>query len=129
MARRFLPLLAGAVIALVAVLPATASPRAAQTLTLAVNSDAFKITLTSGSSKVTSVKPGTYTFKLVDKTAIHNVDLLKGSATVKDTKGKPVMTSVSGKESKSVTVKLAKGSYTFHCDPHASTMKGTLKVA
>jgi plastocyanin len=128
MARRFLPLLAGAVIALVAVLPATASPKA-QTLTLAVNSDAFKITLTSGSSKVTSVKPGTYTFKLVDKSGIHNVDLLKGSATMKDTKGKPVMTSVSGKESKTVTVKLAKGSYTFHCDPHASTMKGTLKVA
>jgi plastocyanin len=128
MARRFLPMLAGVVIALVAVLPATASPKA-QTLTLAVNSDAFKITLTSGGSKATSVKPGTYTFKLVDKTAIHNVDLLKGSTTVKDTKGKPVITSVSGKESKSVTVKLAKGSYTFHCDPHASTMKGTLKVA
>jgi plastocyanin len=128
MARRFLPALAVAVVALVAALPATASPKA-QTLTLAVNSDAFKIALTSGGKKVTSVKPGTYTFKLVDKSGIHNVDLLKGSATMKDTKGKAVKTSVSGKESKTVTVKLAKGTYAFHCDPHASTMKGTLKVA
>jgi plastocyanin len=40
-----------------------------------------------------------------------------------------VKTSVSGKQSKTVAVKLAKGSYGFHCDAHASTMKGTLKVA
>jgi plastocyanin len=127
MFRRFLVALAAVLGALVAIFPATAARQAA-TVTLAVSSDAFKITLTQGGKKVTKLAPGTYTFKLVDKTKIHNVDLKKGSTTVNDTKGKPVKTSVSGKVGATVTVKLAKGTYTFVCDPHASTMKGTLTV-
>ncbi len=125
---RMLVALGALVAALVVVLPATGSSDATP-LTLAVNSDAFKITLTQGGKKVTTLKAGTYTFKLVDKSALHNVDLLKGGKKVKDTKGKPVMTAVSAKQTKSVTVKLAKGTYTFQCDPHASAMKGTFTVS
>jgi plastocyanin len=126
-----LVVLAVAVAALVAALPATSGP-SATAVTLAVNSDAFVITLTQGTKKVTKLKPGTYTFKLVDKSTIHNVHLLKGTATVKgkNAKGKSVdvKTPVAGKKTISLKVTLAKGSYSFVCDPHASTMKGTLTV-
>jgi plastocyanin len=125
---RFRLLLALAIAALVGALPATAAPDAT-TVTLAVNSDAFVISLTSNGKKVTKLKPGTYTFKLVDKSGIHDVHLLRGTKTVKDTKGKGVLTSVAGKTTKTVTVKLTKGKNTFVCDPHATSMKGAFTVA
>jgi plastocyanin len=125
---RFRLLVALAIAALVGALPATAAP-GATTVTLAVNSDAFVISLTSNGKKVTKLKPGTYTFKLVDKSGIHDVHLLRGTKTVKDTKGKGVLTTVGGKTTKTVTVKLTKGKNTFVCDPHATTMKGAFTVA
>jgi plastocyanin len=128
MVARFRLLLALAVAALVGALPATAAPDAT-TVTLAVNSDAFVISLTSNGKKVTKLKPGTYTFKLVDKSGIHDVHLLRGTKTVKDTKGKGVLTPVAGKTTKTVTVKLTKGKNTFVCDPHATSMKGAFTVA
>jgi plastocyanin len=128
MARRMLLVPVVAAVALAAILPATAAQQA-QTLTLAVNSDAFKITLTSGGKAVKSLKAGTYTIRLVDKSSIHNVHLLKGKTTVKDSKGKAVKTQVGTKAAKSVTVKLSRGTYKFQCDPHVSTMSGTFKVA
>jgi plastocyanin len=129
MRRRTLVLITAAVAAAVALVAAL--PGSAQTpkpVTLAVASDAFKITLIQGGKKVTKLKPGTYTFKLVDKTAIHNVNLLRGGKTVKDTKGAAVKTSVGGRAAKTVTVKLTKGTYKFQCDPHASSMNGTFTV-
>jgi plastocyanin len=128
MVARFRLLLALVVVALVAAVPATAAPNAT-TLTLAVNSDAFVITLTSNGKKVTKLKPGTYTLKLVDKSAIHDVHLLRGTKTVKDTNGKGVLTSVGAKSTRTVTIKLTKGSNTFVCDPHRSSMKGAFTVA
>jgi plastocyanin len=125
---RFRLLVALAIAALVGALPATAAP-GATTVTLAVNSDAFVISLTSNGKKVTKLKPGTYTFKLVDKSGIHDVHLFRGTKTVKDTKGKGVLTTVGGKTTKTVTVKLTKGKNTFVCDPHATTMKGAFTVA
>jgi plastocyanin len=37
-------------------------------------------------------------------------------------------TSVSGTGTQRITVTLKKGTYTIVCDPHASTMRTTLKV-
>jgi plastocyanin len=75
----------------------------------------FTITLKPG-----SVKAGTYKIVIADKSNIHNFHL-KGSGVNK-------ATSVAGTGTTTWTVKLKKGKYTFVCDPHASSMKGTLTV-
>ena len=80
----------------------------------------FTISLKKGGKKVTSLKAGKYTFKIADKSNIHNF-ALKGAM-------KKTLTGVSFTGNKSVTVTLKKGKYTFYCQPHASTMKGTFTV-
>ena len=76
--------------------------------------------------KVTSLKAGTYTIAVTDKSAIHDY-VLEGPGLGK--KGKTI-TGVKfvGKASKTVTLK--KGTYTFVCTPHRKvpSMKGTFKV-
>jgi plastocyanin len=42
--------------------------------------------------------------------------------------GVNVSTSVSGKGTKTFTVTLKKGKYTFVCDPHASSMRGSFTI-
>jgi plastocyanin len=81
----------------------------------------FTITLKSGGTKVKSVKAGTYTIKVTDKSNIHNFHL-KGPGVNKR------ITKVGFKGTKSVTVKLKKGTYRYYCDPHASDMRGSFKV-
>jgi plastocyanin len=86
------------------------------------NHNAYVISL----SKAT-VTPGTYQFNLTDYATIHNFDLCKGtSCTGTNTVHK---TTVPGTGSVSWTVALALGTYTYQCDAHPSTMKGTLRVA
>jgi plastocyanin len=80
----------------------------------------FTISLKMGGKKVTSLKAGKYTFKVADKSNIHNF-ALKGAM-------KKMLTAVSFTGNKSVTVTLKKGKYTYYCQPHASTMKGTFTV-
>jgi len=80
----------------------------------------FTISLKMGGKAVKSLKAGTYKFKIADKSNIHNF-ALKGAMS-------KTLTSVSFTGSKTVTVKLKKGKYTFYCQPHASTMKGTFPV-
>jgi plastocyanin len=67
-----------------------------------------------------SVKAGTYKIVVSDKSNIHNFHLT--GAGVNKT------TSVAKLGTSTWTVKLKKGTYKFVCDPHASIMKGTLKV-
>ena len=68
-----------------------------------------------------SVKAGKYKFVIKDKSSIHNVHLSgPGGINVKTSVGKTGTTTW--------TLTLKKGTYKFRCDPHASTMKGTLKV-
>ncbi len=81
----------------------------------------FTITLKSGAKKVTAVKAGTYTFAVSDKSPIHNFHIT-GPGVNKE------ITSVVFVGSKSATVKLKKGTYTYVCDPHRTTMKGSFKV-
>jgi plastocyanin len=101
--------------------PALAAP-AATPLTGTVG-PGFTITLAKAGKKVTSLKAGTYTITVSDKANIHNFHLL-GPGVNKQ------ITSVPFQGTKSVTVTLKKGTYTYQCDPHASGgMKGTFKVA
>ena len=67
-----------------------------------------------------SVKAGTYTIKIKDRSSIHNFHLT-GSGVNKTT-------SVAAVKTYTWTVTLKKGTYRFVCDPHRSFMKGTLKV-
>jgi plastocyanin len=67
-----------------------------------------------------TVKAGTYTIVVHDKSNIHNFHLM-GPGVNKLTSIPPVYTT-------SWTVKLKKGTYKFQCDPHVAIMKGTLKV-
>ncbi len=80
----------------------------------------FTITLKKAGKTVKSLKAGKYTFKIADKSNIHNF-ALKGAM-------KKTFTSVSFTGNKTVTIKLKKGKYTYYCQPHASTMHGSFTV-
>jgi plastocyanin len=66
-------------------------------------------------------KAGKIKLTVNDKSSAHNFHL-RGP-------GVNVTTSVPTTGTKSFTVTLKKGSYTFVCDPHASSMKGSFKIA
>jgi plastocyanin len=80
----------------------------------------FTITLTQGGKKVTTLKAGTYTIKVADKSSIHNFHLT-GPGVNKDTGVKTV-----GSTTWKVTLK--KGTYKYVCDPHKTIMKGSFTV-
>ena len=82
----------------------------------------FTITLTKGGNKVSSLKAGSYKITVNDKASIHDFHLI-GPGVNK------VISTVPAVGTKSVTVTLKKGKYTYQCDPHAASgMKGTFKV-
>ena len=80
----------------------------------------FTISLKKAGKKVTSLKAGTYKFKISDKSNIHDFSL-KGPV-------KKRLTGISFMGTKTVTVKLKKGKYTYYCQPHASIMHGSFTV-
>jgi plastocyanin len=80
----------------------------------------FTISLKKGTTKVRTLKPGKYTITVADKSNIHNFHL-KGPVNKK-------ITSVPFVGTKTVTVTLTKGKYTYVCDPHASTMHASFTV-
>jgi plastocyanin len=83
----------------------------------------FTITLKLNGSKVTKLKAGVqYRFVINDKASIHDFHL-EGPGVDK------VITSVDFAGTKSIVLRLKKGTYTFKCDPHQSFMHGTFKVA
>lgn len=81
----------------------------------------FTISLKSGGKVVKSVKAGTYTVVVGDKSNIHNFRL-EGPGVNK------AITTVGATGTKTATVTLKKGTYRFLCEPHASSMTGTFKV-
>jgi plastocyanin len=82
----------------------------------------FTIKLLKGGAKVTSLKPGSYRITVTDKASVHDFHLF-GPGLNK------VITSVPFKGTKTVTVTLKSGTYTYQCDPHAAAgMKGTFTV-
>jgi hypothetical protein len=87
----------------------------------AVTGPGFTITLKSGSSVVRTLKSGTYSIVVSDKSSIHNFHLFGPGVNKK--------TSVPFTGTQTWTVTLKPGSYTYQCDIHAATgMKGTFKV-
>ena len=80
----------------------------------------FTITLKKGNSKVTSLRAGSYTIKIADKSNIHNFHLMGPGVNKK--------TSVPSTGTTTWTVTLKKGTYRYVCDPHAAMMKGSFTV-
>jgi plastocyanin len=111
------PTLAVVCAALIAVFLATfAGPAAAAPAKLTGTvGPGFTITL----SKKT-VKAGTYVITVRDRSKIHNFHLIGRGVNKK--------TSVAAVKSYTWKLNLKRGTYRFICDPHATIMKGTLKV-
>ena len=72
------------------------------------------------SMKKKPTKAGKYKLVVADKSSIHNFHL-KGP-------GVNVSTSVGAMGTKSFTITLKKGKYTYVCDPHATSMKGSFTI-
>jgi plastocyanin len=82
----------------------------------------FEIEVKQNGEDAESVKAGTYTLKVEDKSDAHNFHLIGPGVD-------EVVTEVPFVGDKTVTVTLKKGTYTYQCDPHASSgMKGTFEV-
>lgn len=81
--------------------------------------EAYEIGLRSpDGNAVTSIAAGTYTLQIADGSKLHNFHLIG--------KGIDLATSVPDSETATVTITLVAGeTYTFQCDPHTSSMKGT----
>jgi len=83
----------------------------------------FTIGLTMQGKKVTKLKAGTpYRFVISDRADIHDFHL-SGPGFNR------VLTSVDFTGTKTLVLRLKKGSYRFVCDPHASFMHGSFVVA
>ncbi|HKP09517.1 MAG TPA: plastocyanin/azurin family copper-binding protein [Gaiella sp.] len=65
-------------------------------------------------------KAGKTKIVVADLSSSHNFHLTGPGVNVK--------TSVGGKGTKTFTVTLRKGTYTYVCDPHKSFMKGSFKI-
>lgn len=89
---------------------------------LATVGPGFTITLTTADgAAVTSLPAGDYKIAVDDKSDIHNFHLT-GPGDV------DVMTEVSEVTKVDWDVTLEAGTYTYQCDPHASTMNGSFEV-
>jgi len=84
--------------------------------------DAFTISLSGDTgAPITHLAAGTYKLVVHDDSGIHDFHL-QGS-------GVDDLTSVPEKATKTYTVTFKPGTYTFVCDPHASTMHGQFTVS
>ena len=70
---------------------------------------------------MTRLAAGTYRFRISDKSSSHNFHLI-GPGYNK------AITAVRFRGTKTVTVKLRKGTYRYQCDPHSSFMNGSFRV-
>jgi plastocyanin len=101
--------------ATVAVLAFAGTSSAAVKRLTATDGPGFTITMSAK-----TVKPGRYVITVRDRSAIHNFHLI-GPGVNKTTSVAAVKTYV-------WTVTLKRGTYRFVCDPHATIMKGVLRV-
>jgi plastocyanin len=82
----------------------------------------FTIEVSQNGEDAETVKAGTYTLEVEDKSDMHNFHLI-GPGVDEE------VTDVGFVGDKSVTVTLKPGTYTYQCDPHAASgMKGTFTV-
>jgi plastocyanin len=81
----------------------------------------FSIEVEKGNKDLKTIKAGTYSMKIEDKSSIHNFHLIGPGLNKK--------TSVAFTGETSWRIKLKPGRYTYQCDPHASSgMKGHFRV-
>jgi plastocyanin len=81
----------------------------------------FTISLKRGPAPVKQLKAGRYTFVVSDKAAIHNFQI-RGPGLNR------AITTVGFVGAKTVTLLLKRGTYTFYCVPHQSSMHGSFRV-
>ena len=120
---RFRTLVVTAALAGLAALALTSSAgAAAPTKLVGTVGPGFTITLKKTARPVRLLTPGRYSITVADKSNIHNFHL-KGPGLNKE------ITTVGFVGTKTVIVALRKGPYTFVCDPHFTSMKGSFKVS
>ena len=123
MSRTFRTALAGATAGLALALAASAPAASAPKMVQGSVGPGFTIKLTLAGKKVTKLKKGVpYRFQIRDRSAIHDFHLMGPGVN-------RVLTGVDFTGTKSVVLKLRKGTYRFVCDPHASFMHGSFRVA
>ena len=114
---RIRTLAALAAFALVAIGPANAAvPKLTGTV-----GPGFTISLKKSGTAVKTLKAGKYSLVVTDKSGIHNFRL-KGPGKINKA------TSIVRQGTTTYALTLVRGTYTFVCDPHPSSMKGTFKV-
>jgi len=118
----YLSIVAGATVlslALAASAPAARTPKTVQGSV----GPGFTITLKLGGKKVTTLKQGVpYRFAISDRASVHDFHLMGPGIN-------RVLTGVGFTGTKSVVLTLGKGVYRYVCDPHASFMHGSFRVA
>jgi plastocyanin len=116
---RIVPLLSLLALAAVALVYVAAAPGARRDGNLVAKvGPGFSISLTDASGgAVTHLDTGTYTIAVDDESDIHNFDLFGP--------GVQKATDIAGTGTTTWTVTLTDGVYTFQCDAHVQTMKGT----
>jgi plastocyanin len=82
----------------------------------------FEIKLRQDGEDVQTLTAGTYTISVEDQSSMHNFHLT-GPGVDEE------ITEVGFEGERTVTVQLEPGEYTFQCDPHASSMRGTFTVS
>jgi plastocyanin len=81
----------------------------------------FKIEMKNSANRtLKTVKAGTHRITVEDKASIHSFHLIGP--------GVNKATSISGVGETTWTVNLRPGKYTYFCDPHASSMRGSFRV-
>ena len=119
---RFRTLVVTAALAGLAALALTSSAgAAAPTRLVGTVGPGFTITLKKAARPVRLLASGRYSITVADKSNIHNFHL-KGPGLNKE------ITTVGFVGTKTVILALKRGTYTFVCDPHFTSMKGSFKV-
>jgi plastocyanin len=119
----FRVILAAAAAALTALVIVTAGLGGSTPATLqATVGPGYTIGLTQAGKTVKTLKPGTYRIAVADRSGEHNFVLARKGAAPRQ------LTTVGFTGTKTVTVQLAKGTWTYFCAPHASVMVGGFGV-
>lgn len=106
---------------------ASPDPGAEATTLLAVvgtedDPEAYEISLTDESgSPITTLPAGDYSLTFVDRSSMHNFHMT-GPGDV------DVSTDVGGTDESTVEITLVEGTYEYVCDPHVTSMNGSLEV-
>jgi plastocyanin len=120
--------LALAVLAAVALTVAgTAFSRTASTPTLkGVVGPGYSIKLTKGGKRIASLRAGTYTFVISDRSTYHNFTVEREKPSKPKLEKHLTGTSFTG--TKTVSMTLKPGSWSFYCSNHEAQMHGDFKV-